>query len=136
MNKPKSMRLLSATTAVLASLSGLSLPVVASSHREAPMITQFPKVDGTDVYAFRSYEPGRQDYVTLIANYIPLQDSYGGPNYFKMDPDALYEIHIDNNGDAREDLTFQFKFKNTSKDIALNTISSALPCPVSMKQFA
>ena len=120
MNKPKSMRLLSATTAVLASLSGLSLPVVASSHREAPMITQFPKVDGTDVYAFRSYEPGRQDYVTLIANYIPLQDSYGGPNYFKMDPDALYEIHIDNNGDAREDLTFQFKFKNTSKDIALN----------------
>jgi Domain of unknown function (DUF4331) len=92
----------------------------ASSHREAPMITQMPKVDGTDVYAFRSYEPGRQEYVTLIANYVPLQDSYGGPNYFKMDPDAVYEIHIDNNGDAREDLTFQFKFKNTSKDISLN----------------
>ena len=50
--------------------------------------------------------------MTLIANYIPLQDAYGGPNYFTMDPNALYEIHIDNNGDAREDITFQFRFKN------------------------
>ena len=49
-----------------------------------------------------------------------MQDSYGDPNHFKMDPDAVYEIHIDNNGDSREDLTFQFKFKNTSKEIALN----------------
>ena len=130
MNKPKSMRLLSVTTAVLASLAGLSLPAAASSHREAPMITQLPKVDGTDVYAFRSYEPGRQDYVTLIANYIPLQDSYGGPNYFKMDPDAVYEIHIDNNGDAREDMTFQFKFKTTSKDIALNIGGKTVAIPL------
>ena len=45
-----------------------------------------PKVDGTDFYMFRSYEPGRADYVTLIANYLPLQDAYGGPNYFTMDP--------------------------------------------------
>ena len=53
------------------------------------------------------------DYVTLIANYQPLQDAYGGPNYFTLDPNALYEIHIDNNGDAKEDLTFQFRFNNT-----------------------
>jgi hypothetical protein len=67
-------------------------------------------VDGTDFYMFRSYEPGRAGYVTLIANYQPLQDAYGGPNYFAMDPNALYEIHIDNDGDAREDLSFQFRF--------------------------
>jgi hypothetical protein len=85
----------------------------ASSHREAPFITTAPKVDGTDFYMFRSYEAGRGDYVTLIANYVPLQDAYGGPNYFTMDPNALYEIHIDNDGDAKEDLSFQFRFKNT-----------------------
>ncbi len=85
----------------------------ASSHREAPFITTAPKVDATDFYMFRSYEPGRSDYVTLIANYAPLQDAYGGPNYFSLDPNALYEIHIDNDGDAREDISFQFRFKNT-----------------------
>jgi hypothetical protein len=89
---------------------------MASSHREAPFITRQPKVDGTDFYMFRSYQSGRSDYTTLIANYVPLQDAYGAPNYFAMDPDALYEIHIDNNGDAKEDLSFQFRFKNTNKD--------------------
>ena len=86
--------------------------VQASSHREAPSIAASPKVDGTDFYMFRSYEAGRSGYVTLIANYQPLQDAYGGPNYFSLDPNALYEIHIDNNGDAKEDLTFQFRFSN------------------------
>jgi Domain of unknown function (DUF4331) len=84
----------------------------ASSHREAPFITTSPKVDGTDFYMFRSYETGRSDYVTLIANYVPLQAPYGGPNYFKLDPNALYEIHVDNNGDAKEDITFQFRINN------------------------
>ena len=84
----------------------------ASSHREAPFIASLPKVDGTDFYMFRSYEGGRAGFVTIIANYQPLQDAYGGPNYFTMDPAALYEIHIDNNGDAVEDLTFQFRFQN------------------------
>ena len=85
----------------------------ASSHREAPFITTVPKVDASDFYMFRSYEPGRSEHVTLIANYLPLQDAYGGPNYFAMDPNALYEIHVDNDGDAREDISFQFRFKNT-----------------------
>jgi hypothetical protein len=53
--------------------------------------------------------------VTLIANYQPLQDAYGGPNYFAMDPNALYEIHVDNNGDAKEDLSFQFRFNNLAR---------------------
>ena len=84
---------------------------LASSHREAPFITRNPKVDATDFYMFKSYEPGRDGYVTIVANYLPLQDAYGGPNYFTLDPEALYEIHIDNTGDAKEDLTFQFRFK-------------------------
>lgn len=61
---------------------------------------------------FRSYASGRSGFVTILANYQPLQDAYGGPNYFTLDPDALYEIHIDNTGDSREDLTFQFRFSN------------------------
>jgi Domain of unknown function (DUF4331) len=102
---------LSALMAAL--LLAAAAPVGASSHREAPFITTSPKVDATDFYMFRSYEAGRGDYVTLIANYQPLQDAYGGPNYFAMDPNALYEIHVDHNGDAKEDLTFQFRFTNT-----------------------
>jgi hypothetical protein len=92
----------------------------ASSHREAPFITEMPKVDGTDFYMFRSYETGRADFVTLIANYLPLQDAYGGPNYFDMDEDAIYEIHIDNSGNAEENLTFQFKFNNIDNPIMLD----------------
>jgi hypothetical protein len=92
---------------------------IASSHREAPHIAGHPRVDGTDFYMFRSYEPGREQYVTLIANYLPLQDPHGGPNYFALDADAVYDIHIDNDGDARQDLTFRFRFKNQIQDIAL-----------------
>ena len=82
----------------------------ASSHREAPFVTKNPKVDATDFYMFNSYEAGRGAYVTMIANYIPFEAQYGGPNFFAMDPDALYEILIDNNGDGKEDMTFQFRF--------------------------
>jgi hypothetical protein len=102
-----------AMLAACAAQVGIGLPsAYASSHREAPFITKSPKVDGTDFYMFRSYESGREGYVTLIANYQPLQDAYGGPNYFTLDSEALYEIHIDNNGDAKEDLTFRFDFDN------------------------
>jgi hypothetical protein len=94
-------------------LATTAVPSFASSHREAPSVTRFPKTDNTDTYLFRSYEPGRDGFVTILANYQPLQDPYGGPSYFTMDPTAIYEIHIDNNGDAREDLTFQFRFTNT-----------------------
>lgn len=100
-------------------LATSAMHVQASSHREAPSITKTPKVDATDFYMFNSYEAGRGDYVTIIANYLPLQDAYGGPNYFALDPNALYEIHIDNNGNAKEDVTFQFKFNQTFKDFPL-----------------
>ena len=119
-----------ALAAALLSAAFVAIPAQASSHREAPNITQYPKMDGTDVYAFKSYEPGRSAFVTLIANYIPLQDSYGGPNYFTMDPDGIYEIHIDNDGDAKEDLTFQFKFKQTSKDISLMIGGKSIAIPL------
>jgi hypothetical protein len=104
----------------------LSMPVMAfaSSHREAPNISRYPTLDGTDLYMFNSYETGRTGYVTLLANYIPLQDPYGGPNYFALDPAGLYEIRIDNNGDAVEDITFQFQFSqtlgNNNAGVALN----------------
>jgi len=106
---------------LIAVAAALAVPVVAtaSSHREAPFIAEHPKVDGTDFYMFRSYESGRSGYVTLIANYLPLQDAYGGPNYFTLDPDAAYDIHIDNDGDAKEDITFRFRFKNEIQDISL-----------------
>ena len=95
----------------------------ASSHREAPGITEMPKVDGTDFYMFHSYEAGRSGYVTLIANYVPLQDAYGGPNYFSLDPDARYRIHVDNSGDGVEDVSFQFRCTSALADIALPVVA-------------
>ncbi len=89
-----------------------TVPALASSHREAPNITKMPKVDNTDVYAFTSYEPGRGAFTTIIANFQPGENPGDGPNYYTMDPDAIYEIHIDNVGDAVEHLTYQFKFSN------------------------
>src|SRR3954471_4668347 len=100
-------RLRAVAAAVSMTLAGVAL---ASSHREAPFITTSPKVDASDFYMFNSYEAGRSGFVTLIANYQPLQEGYDGPNYHAMDPNALYEIHIDNVGDAKEHLTFQFRF--------------------------
>lgn len=122
-------------TALASALLLAALPLAqASSHREAPFITTAPKVDGTDFYLFRSYEAGREGFVTLIANYLPLQDAYGGPNYFSLDPNALYEIHVDNNGDGVEDLSFQFRFKNTlagnGAGIALNVAGKSVAIPL------
>lgn len=109
----------------------LAAPVAsASSHREAPFITGQPKLDATDLYMFRSYEAGRSAYVTILANYQPFEDPQGGPNFFMFDPNGLYEIHVDNNGDAVEDLTFQFRFKNTSKATALNVGGKAVNIPL------
>lgn len=117
---------------VLLACTAMLMPLVAdaSSHREAPFITEQPKVDGTDFYMFNSYETGRDGFVTLIANYIPLQDAYGGPNYFDMDDDAVYEIHVDNNGDAVEDITFQFRFTTTVQGIALDIDGESVPIPL------
>jgi len=104
---------------------------MASSHREAPFITKNPKVDGTDFYMFNSYEgTSRAGYVTILANYQPLQDSYGGPNYFTLDPEALYEVHIDNTGDGVEDITFQFDF-----DLKLANNGTGVELPIGGKMI-
>ena len=84
------------------------MPGQASSHREAPLLAQDPMADNTDVYAFVS--PDAPDTVTLIANFIPFQKPDGGPNFYSFDPNVVYEIHIDNNGDAVEDITYQWRF--------------------------
>jgi hypothetical protein len=119
------------TLALCAGLVGLApLAAQASSHREAPFITTMPKVDSTDFYMFRSYEPGRGDYVTFIANYQPFQLPTGGPNYYALDPNAVYEIMVDENGDAKEDITFQFKFTKTFKDLTVPSGGKDIPIPL------
>ena len=81
---------------------------VASSHREAPVISEDPVADNVDTYAFVS--PDRPDTVTLIANYIPLEEPAGGPNFAKFGDDVLYALHVDNDGDGVDDVTYQFRF--------------------------
>ncbi len=100
---------------VVAAIVGLQMPSGnASSHREAPLISQDPLADNTDVYAFVS--PDKPDTVTIIANYIPLEQPAGGPNFPAFDDSVLYEIHVDNNGDSIEDLTYQFRFKTQTRN--------------------
>ena len=86
----------------------------ASSHREAPLVAADPQVDGTDFYMFRSPDPGPigDSTVTLIANFIPFEEPAGGPNFYSFDPNAKYDINIDNNGDAKPDLTYRWTFTN------------------------
>src|SRR5215467_12768016 len=83
--------------------------LLMSSHREAPEISKDPVADSTDVYAFVS--PDKPSTVTLIANYIPLQEPAGGPNFYEFGSGIRYEIHIDNNGDGEADITYQFHFR-------------------------
>jgi hypothetical protein len=124
------------TRALAAALFATALPLAwssaahASSHREAPFIATQPQVDATDFYMFRSYEVGRDQHVVLIANYLPLQDAYGGPNYFKLDPNAFYEIHVVNDGGAVENITFRFQFTNTLDDNQLTIGGKKISIPL------
>jgi hypothetical protein len=106
--------------AVVLGAFGYSRSADASSHREAPFIGGDPQADATDVYAFRS--PDKQDTVTLIANYIPLEVAPAGPNFYFFSNDVLYEINVDNDGDAKDDISFQFRFrgKDTTTDRVVN----------------
>src|SRR5215469_12639055 len=85
-----------------------------SSHREAPGIAKDPVADNTDTYAFVS--PDRPSTVTLITNYIPLEGPAGGPNFYEFGDDVLYEIHVDNDGDAVSDVTYRFQFTTTLRN--------------------
>jgi len=105
-----SAALLAATGAIYTNPSSTE----ASSHREAPLISQDAFADTTDVYAFVS--PDRQDSVTIIGNWIPFESPDGGPNYYKFADDVLYELHVDNVGDGKAHISYQFQFKTTTKN--------------------
>jgi hypothetical protein len=89
----------------------------ASSHREAPLIAGLPQLDNTDLYAFRS--PGNDGTATLISNWIPFEEPAGGPNFYPFSNNAKYDINIDNNGDGKPDITYQWTF--SSKYLNPNT---------------
>jgi hypothetical protein len=114
------------------------MPGQASSHREAPLLAQDPMADNTDVYAFVS--PDAPDTVTLIANFIPFQKPDGGPNFYSFDPNVVYEIHIDNNGDAVEDVTYQWRFTTEVRNPATflyntGTVTSLDDPDLNVRQF-
>jgi uncharacterized protein DUF4331 len=101
----------------------------ASSHREAPLISDDPTADNTDLYAFRS--PDKPDTVTIIANWIPGEDPAAGPNYYTFSPGARYYVYVDKDGDAKPDITYRFEFKraagqfflgNTQQDFTVTKI--------------
>jgi hypothetical protein len=102
--------------AALAVAASLPIMALASSHREAPLISGDPKADATDLYAFVS--PDKKDTVTLVANYQPFEDPAGGPNFYAFDDNALYQIKIDNDGDAVEDISYQFEFDTATRNPA------------------
>src|SRR5881392_3679749 len=82
----------------------------ASSHREAPLIAADPQHDNTDLYAFVS--PDKPDSVTFVANWIPFEEPNGGPNFYPFAQNTAYDINIDNDGDARPDITYRWTFRN------------------------
>jgi hypothetical protein len=101
-------RILPVAALGIACLVGTLLPARGSSHREAPLITEDPVADNTDFYAFVSHD--KPDTVTIISNWIPLEEPAGGPNFHRFGDDVLYTINIDNNGDAEDDIVYEFRF--------------------------
>jgi len=101
---------LAALVAALTSRGGSPATAQASSHREAPLISEDPSADNTDTYAFRSADA--PDTVTIISNYIPGEDPAAGPNWYTFSPSARYVIYADKNGDGKPDITWRFRFKN------------------------
>ena len=99
-----------AALVALATRGGSPQAAKASSHREAPLISQDPTADNTDLYAFVS--PDKPDTATIISNWIPGEDPAAGPNYYTFSPTARYDIYVDKNGDGKPDTTYYFRFKN------------------------
>src|SRR3546814_604713 len=114
MNKENhSMKTIARTLAGLA-LAFAATPALASSHREAPRIAEDQYVDNTDVYTFIS--PSDPSKIVFVANYVPLLLPTSGPNFYKFSDQAAYEIKIDNNGDAKEDITYRYTFASNVKN--------------------
>ena len=100
-----------AVTGLMGGLLASGGPAQASSHREAPLISQDATADNTDVYAFRDANDPTK--LNIIANFIGLEDPAAGPNFVRFGDDVLYEIHINNTGDATDQITYQFRFNTT-----------------------
>lgn len=100
-----------AVTGLVGGLLASGGPAHASSHREAPLISQDATADNTDVYAFR--DPNDPTKLDIIANFIGLEDPAAGPNFVRFGDDVLYEIHINNTGNATDQITYQFRFNTT-----------------------
>lgn len=122
------MTKLSVRLAAVATAAGLlSQMGFAANHREAPITALDHKADITDVYAFRSYEPGQSNKVTLIMGVDPLLEPGNGPNYFPFDPDIQYAIKVDNDNDAVEDVVFQFRFVTEQRLPGLFQVYAGVP---------
>ncbi len=119
MNRKLTAKILGVTGVVAAALTfgildSQKQTLQASSHREAPLISNDPLADNTDLYAFRS--PDDTNFVTIIANYVPFELPQGGPNYASFGENIRYEIHIENNGVSGDDITYRFTFSKTNQD--------------------
>src|SRR4051812_37712484 len=93
----------------------------ASSHREAPLISEDPSADNTDLYAFRS--PDKPDTLTIVSNFIPGEDPAAGPNYYTFSPTARYDIYVDRNGDGKPDVSYYFQFQRKTGPFFLGDTS-------------
>ena len=111
MRKYAFILLAAAGATLLALFAGRLAPISssASSHREAPLISEDPTADNTDLYVFRS--PDKPSTFTIVSNWIPGEDPAAGPNYYTFSQSARYNIYIDRNGDGRPDITYRFRFK-------------------------
>jgi hypothetical protein len=118
------------TASALAMSAAWATLAVASSHREAPMIAGMPRLDASDFYMFRSYEPGRENYVTMIADYVPLQDPGGGPNFYQMETNGYYDINVDSNGTGRPTFTFRFRFSDVDRGLSVSVGGKNVPIPL------
>src|SRR5690242_18580692 len=114
MRKVAFVLLAAAGVTLLALFAGRLTPgsSTASSHREAPLISEDPSADNTDLYAFRS--PDKPDTLTIVSNFIPGEDPAAGPNYYTFSPSARYDIYVDRNGDGKPDVTYYFQFKRNT----------------------
>src|SRR3954471_18346234 len=124
-NRPEeeAVRKLSLIAAIVAAALVAAALSIGSSHREAPNTANDPTADDTDVYAFSANNaPGS---LTIVANWIPLEDPAGGPNFFNFDPKANYYVNVDNTGDGRYDIRYEFKFKTHIRN--RNSFAAALP---------
>lgn len=121
------MRRITLAATALVAVTALQAPARASSHREAPMIAGMPKLDASDFFIFRSYEPSRSAYVTMIADYVPLQDPAGGPNFFPLDHHGFYDININSYGTGTPNYTFRFRFSSVNRNLSVMVGGVSVP---------